>query len=117
MKLTPFQLTRYGFSLTAAILIAFGIGSLIRIGANPAGAGLYAFYAALMFLDAAFMVFCAFQLHKGTKFFFYFSVFVLAVNILLPLFDQFGLPDLLFVLSNLAALTALIMARREFLPA
>lgn len=117
MKLTPFQLTRYLFLLTAAILIAFGIGSLMRIEANPARAGLYVFYAVLMFLDAAFMAFCAFQLHKGTKFIFYFSVFVLAMNIIPTIFDQFGLPDLLFVLLNLATLAALVMARKEFQPA
>lgn len=117
MKFTPFELTRNLFFLTAALLVAFGIGSLMRIEANPARAGLYAFYAALMFLDAAFMVFCAFQLHKGTKFIFYFSVFVLAMNILPTIFDQFGLIDLLFVMLNIVALVSLVLARREFLPA
>lgn len=117
MKLTPIDLTRYLFILTAAILVAFGIGSLMRIGANPLRAGLYTFYAVLMFLDAAFMAFCAFQLHKGTKYIFYFSVFVLAMNIIPTIFDQFGWIDLLFVTLNIATLVSLILARREFQPA
>lgn len=117
MKRTPFQLTRSLFLLTTAILIAFGTGSLLRIGGNPGRAGLYAFYAVLMFLDAAFLAFCAFQLHKGTKFIFYFSVFVLAMNIIPTIFDQFGLIDLLFVMLNIATLVSLAAARKEYLPA
>ena len=116
MKLTSFEITRYLFFLTAAVLVAFGIGSLMLIGENPAGAGLYAFYAVIMLLDAAFMAFCAFQLYKGTKFIFYFSVFVLAMNILPTIFDQFGLTDLLFVLLNIATLVSLVAARKEYQP-
>lgn len=117
MRLSTFQSTRYLFLFTAAVLVVFGIGSLMRIGANPARAGLYAFYAALMFLDAAFMAFCALQLHKGTKFIFHFSVFVLAMNILPTIFDQFGWIDLFFVMLNIVTLVLLILARREFQPA
>lgn len=118
MKLMPFQLARYLFLITAAILIAFGIGSLLRIyNANPGMAGLYVFYALVMFSDAAVMAFCAWQLPKSTKFIFYFSVVVLALNIFLTIFDQFGLADLLFVLLNIATLVFLILARKEFFPA
>lgn len=117
MRLSTFQLTRYLFLFTAAVLVVFGVGSLLRIGANPARAGLYAFYAVLMFLDAAFMAFCAFQLRKGTKFVFYFSILALAMNILPTIFDQFGWIDLFFVTLNVVALVLLILVRREFRPA
>lgn len=116
MKLSAFQVTRYLFSLTVAVLVVLGVGSLLRIGGNSDRSALYAFYGAAMFGDAAFMAFCAWQLPKRTKFVFFFSVFVLALNILLTIFDQFGLADLLFVLLNIITLVFLILARKEFLP-
>ena len=117
MKVSTFQATRYLFWLTVAVLVVFGIGSLLRIGDNPSRTGLYIFYAAVMFGDALLMGLCAWQLPKRTKFVFYFSVFVLAANILPTIFDQFGLPDLLFMLLNIATLVFLVMSRRDFLTA
>ena len=117
MKISAFQLTRYLFWLTVAVLVVFGVGSLLRIGDNPSRTGLYVFYAIVMFGDALLMGFCAQQLPKRTKFIFFFSVFVLAANIIPTIFDQFGLPDLLFVLLNIATLVFLVLARKEFLPA
>ena len=115
MNLSAFQLTRYLLLLTVAVLIVFGIGSLLRIGENPDRTILYVFYAVLMVGDAALMTFCALQLHKRTKFIFYVSVIVLSLNILPTIFDQFGLADLLFLLLNLITLVFLITARKEFL--
>lgn len=117
MKLSSFQVARSLFLLTAAILVVFGVGSLLRIGAKPENTSLYTFYAILMFGDAAVMAFSAWQLPKRTKFIFYFSIVVLALNIFPTIFDQFGVMDLLFVLVNIATLTFLIPARKEFLPA
>jgi hypothetical protein len=117
MKYTPLQWTRFLVLFTVAILVVFGVGSLLRIGAKPENALLYTFYAILMFGDAAIMLFCALQLYKRTKMVFLLSAFVLFLNIFLTIFDQFGVVDLLFVSINIAALTFLILARREFLPA
>ncbi len=114
MNLSPFQTARSLFLVTVAILVVFGIGSLLRIGSKPENTLLYTFYAILMLGDAALMAFCAWQLPKRTKFIFYFSVFVLALNIFPTIFDQFGLADLLFVLLNIATLVFLILARKEF---
>jgi hypothetical protein len=117
MKLTPFQITRYLFIFTFAVLVVFGVGSLLQIFTNPDRAVLYVFYAVVMFGDAVLMGFCAWQLPKRTKFIFYFSIFVLALNIIPTIFDQFGLADLSFVLLNIATLISLFEARKEFLPA
>jgi hypothetical protein len=117
MKLSSFQLTRYLLWFTVAILFAFGVGSLLRINANPDRASLYMFYAFLMFGDAAVLLFCALLMIKRTNPTYFILVVVLALNILLTIFDQFGLVDFLFVLLNLITLTALVMARKEFLPA
>lgn len=117
MKLSTFQLTRYLFLFTVAVLAVFGIGSLLRIEANPDRTFLYVFYAVAMFGDAAAMLLCVWMLNRRMKYAFHVSVIVLALNIIPTIFDQFGLVDLLFVLLNLATLIALTLARREFLPA
>jgi hypothetical protein len=117
MKLSEYQVTRYLFVVTIAVLTVFGIGSLLRIGSNPERAGLYIFYALAMFVDAALMVVCFTMLGKRTSWAFYISLTVLAFNILPTIFDQFGLADLLFVLLNFATLIFLLRARWEFLPA
>jgi len=114
MKPSAFQATRYLFLFTVAVLVVFGIGSLLQIFTNPDRAVLYVFYAVVTFGDAVLMGFCAWQLPKRTKFMFYFSIFVLALNIIPTIFDQFGLADLLFVLLNIATLVPLIISRKEF---
>lgn len=117
MKLSAFQWSRNLFLLTVAILVVFGIGSLLRMGDNPDRIVLYVFYAFAMFGDAAAMAFCAWQLPKRTKLVFFLSVSVLALNIFPTIFDQFGLVDLLFLLLNLVTLAFLLIAHKEFLPA
>ena len=115
MKLSTFQWTRSLLLLTVIILAAFGIGSLLRISGSPDRASLYVFYSLAMFGDAAVLLFCAWLLNKKTKFAFYLLALVLALNIFLTIFDQFGWVDLLFVLLNLATLVLLILDRKEFL--
>lgn len=117
MKLSTFDLTRYFFLFTVAVLIVFGVGSLLRIHTNPDRGFLYGFYAVAMFADALAMLFCVWLLHKRMKFAFHISVLVLALNILPTIFDQLGLADLLFVLLNILTLIALLATRKELLPA
>jgi lysylphosphatidylglycerol synthetase-like protein (DUF2156 family) len=117
MKTSPLQLSRYLFLLTAAILVVFGFGSFARIGENPRQVVLYAIYAFLMFGDAAAMLICAFQLQLKKKQIFKLAVIILALNIVLTIFDQFGFIDLLFLLLNLITLIILLIARKEFDPA
>jgi lysylphosphatidylglycerol synthetase-like protein (DUF2156 family) len=113
MKLSQFQITRYLFLFTAIILAVFGIGSLLRTGANTA---LYKLYAFLMFGDAALILFCYMQMDKRTKQVYWLAFAVIALNIVLTVFDQVGVIDMLFMLVNLVALIALYLSRKEFLP-
>lgn len=117
MKISTFDLTRYLFLTTVAVLTVFGVGSLLRISANPDRGFLYGFYAVAMFADALGMLFFVWLLHKRMRFAFHISVFVLALNIILTIFDQFGFVDLLFVLLNIMTLVALFATRKELLPA
>jgi len=103
--------------LTFVILVAFGIGSLLRRPGNPERANLYIFYAVLMFIDAALMLFCALRLDKGRNYIFYFTAGVLCLNIFPTIFDQFGLVDFLFLVLNLVILTILIARHKELLTA
>ncbi|MBM4427566.1 MAG: hypothetical protein FJ031_10030 [Chloroflexi bacterium] len=114
MKLSPFQITRYLFLFTAIILAVFGIGSLMRNGDNPT---LYVFYAFAMFADAAVMVFCYYQLNRKSRLGYWLAFTILALNIILTIFDQVGVIDILFMLVNLVTLIALYLSRKEFLPA
>lgn len=117
MRLSAFEWARSLFVLTVAVLVVFGIGSLLRINSNPERAGLYTFYAFAMFTEAGLISLCAWWLRKRTKAAFFFSILILSLNIFLSIFDQFGLADLFFVLLNVATLIALLAARREFLHA
>ena len=117
MKFSAFEITRYLFWGTVAILVVLGVGSLLRIGDNPERSGLYIFYSIAFCGDALLLGFCAWKLPKRTKFFFFLSVLVLAANIIPTIFDQFGTADLLFVLLNFVTLTFLIISRKEFLTA
>ncbi|MCC6567695.1 MAG: hypothetical protein IT315_00505 [Anaerolineales bacterium] len=117
MNRSAIDSTRSIFIFTGVVLFLLGIGSLLRNASSPNQAGLYTFYVLAMFVDGALFLFCAWWLGIRTKWSFYFSLLVLAFNILPTIFDQFGLADLLFVLLNFATLIALLAARREFLPA
>jgi hypothetical protein len=117
MKISHFQLTRIFLRLTVGILVVFGVGSFLRIIGNADQATLYGFYGLAMFADAAVMLLCAWQLNRRSRFAFYLSFLVLAINIILTFFDQVGWVDILFVLLNLVPLMFLILARKEFLPA
>lgn len=117
MKLSSSQIVSYLFFLTVAILVVFGVGSLLRVNENPDRVVLYIFYALIMFSDAVIMLFCVLQLNKRKKWIYYLTVFVLCLNIILTIFDQFGLVDLLFLLLNLVTLIVLVVARKEILPA
>jgi uncharacterized membrane protein len=103
--------------LTATIPVIFGAGSLLRIHENPEGTALYAFYALIMFGDAAAISFCVLLLTKRRKQFYSLIVLVLCLNIFPTIFDQFGVVDSLFLFLNLITLAVLIVTRKEFLPA
>jgi hypothetical protein len=115
-NLSPLQSTRHLLFFTVAILVVFGIGSLLRIFGNPDRAYLYVFNALIMFGDAVAMLSCVLMLNIRKPYAFVLSIVVLTLNIFPMIFDQFGFVDLLFLLVNLIALVVLIMARKEILP-
>ena len=87
----------------------------MRVNENTGMRIFYIFYAVFMLGDAFAMLFCGLYINRKMKLVFWFAVIVLGLNIVLILFDQFGLVDLLFSLFNLITLAALIILRKEFL--
>jgi Na+/melibiose symporter-like transporter len=108
---------RYLVLITSGILAFFSIGSLTRLGLNPDAAGWIAVYAFVMLIEAVVLLFCYFRLKQRNKSIFWLACVILALNIVLPIFDQVGLADILFILLNAAALALLYISRKDFLPA
>lgn len=107
---------RYLLFITAFVLTILAAGTLMRVNENTGMRIFYILYAVLMLGDAFAMLFCGLYINRKMKLVFWFAVIVLGLNIVLTLFDQIGLVDLLFSLFNLITLAALIILRKEFLP-
>ena len=98
------------FFVTAFVLAVFGGASFSRALANP----IYNLYAVLMFVDAAVMLVCGLYINRHTQAVYWFAVMALTLNIVLTIFDQIGLVDILFAALNFVTLMALVSSRKEF---
>ena len=107
---------QYLFFFTAIVLMALSVGSMFRGGPIPNMKLLYMIYAILMLGDALAMLACGLLIRARKTAIFWFAVTLLSLNIVLTIFDQFGLVDLLFVLLNASTLGLLFSLRKEFLP-
>lgn len=106
---------KYLFFITAVLLAVLGLGSFMRVNTNPEMMIVYALYALLFFGDAIAMLVCGLYINRKIKPIFWFAVTVLSLNIILTIFDQFGLVDFLFLLLNLITLIPLLVLRKELL--
>jgi hypothetical protein len=120
MKLPPITnpalLAKYLLIFTAAVLDVFALLSFMRVNDNPDMAVIYGGYAFLMFVDAALMLVCGLRIQQGKKSTYWFAVILLGLNIILTIFDQIGLVDILFVLLNACTLYLLLAYRTAFNP-
>jgi len=112
-NLTP--LVRYSFFFTALVLAVFGVNSLMRFNPSPDIRAIYMVYGTLVLGDALAMLLCGFFINRTIPAVFWFAVTILSLNILLTIFDQIGLIDLLFVLLNASTLGLLANFRKELL--
>lgn len=113
-KFSPF--VGYLFFITAIVLVVFGISSFTRVNTDPDMKMMYNIYAVLMFGDAIAMLICGLYINRQMKLIYWFAVVVLSLNIILTVFDQVGLIDVLFMLLNVVTLAVLFVLRRELLP-
>jgi lysylphosphatidylglycerol synthetase-like protein (DUF2156 family) len=70
----------------------------------------------LMAGNALAMLACGIGLGKRSRFFYYLSLAVIGVNILLTVTDQVGLFDYITLLLDLVILTLLVASRKGFTP-
>ncbi|MCA9947636.1 MAG: hypothetical protein KC449_29350, partial [Anaerolineales bacterium] len=109
------QLIKWLFWLNAAVWLAFGIGSMVRIGTGaPGGTAVLTIIAVLMLGNVAAFLWCSWAVQKQASWYRFTVMAVLAVNILLTFTDQFGLLDFLTLLLDLIllALVLLLHAKR-----
>ena len=103
------QVTRIFFYILAALWLAVGIGYIGQ------GDGRVFFYviAALMFLSI--FVFILLGMNITKKLVYWIGVAALAACILLTIFDQFGLADLVAIILFAIPLVIMLAKRKEFL--
>lgn len=116
MKYIPPSGVRYLLFVTAIELVIFGVGTLLRISESPNLRSIYIAYAVLMFGDALVMAVCGFYIERKIKIVYWLAATILSLNIILTIFDPFGLIDILFVFLNALTLVALYILRKELLP-
>ena len=109
MKSRAVQITRIFFYLLAALWLAVGIGF---IGQSD-GRLLFYVIAGLMF--ASIFIFIALGMNITKKPVYWIGVVFLAICILLFIFDQFGLADLIALIAFIIPLVIMLVKRKEFL--
>lgn len=70
-----------------------------------------------MLVDSVIVLACYFGLRKPSKRILKVSMFILLMNMVLTIFDQIGIVDIIFIVLNLAALVLLYLSRKEIAPA
>jgi hypothetical protein len=103
------------FFLNAAIWLAFGIGSLVRLAhRNPDQPITAAVVAILMFGNVGAMLGAGLGLGRRRRWLYTLALLVLAVNIILTVTDRFGIFDLITLIIDVALLGLLIATRKLY---
>ena len=104
------------FFVNAAIWLCFCIVSLVRIGNNNSVPVITLFVVAiLMFGNAGAMLAAGITIGQGNRWYYYFAVTLLVVNIILTFTDQFGILDLLTLIIDLITLGLVLISNKAFL--
>jgi hypothetical protein len=106
-------LTQVLFILNAAIWVSFLV-LFISDQVMPGSAVLDWVIPILMAGNALAMLACGIGLRNRSRFFYYLSLAVIGVNILLTVTDQVGLFDYITLLLDLVILTLLVASRKGF---
>jgi len=101
------------FCLNAAIWLAIGVESLIRVAHDGSAHQATALIiAVMMFGNVSALILSGWGIGRGGKRFYFLAVAVLIVNIVLTVTDQFGLLDLLTLIIDFILLGILLAARK-----
>ena len=107
------QPARYLLLLISAFLSVLSILTLTRLGERPGMVGWYAIYSILMLIDSVVVLACYFRLKQRSQRVFQVSMLVVLLNMILTIFDQIGIVDVIFIVLNIIALILFYMARKE----
>jgi len=108
---------RWLFVLLGVIWFLFGVWSITRMrdsGGNLSST-ILGIIAALMFINAAILIWIGWGIGKGQRLYYYFGLLVLAGNIFLTLTDEFGFFDLITLIIAASLLILLIVTRSKYL--
>lgn len=108
MKSRAVQVTRVFFYALAALWLAVGIGYL----GQSDGQALFYVIAGMMF--ASIFVFIALAMYITRKPVYWLGAIILAVCILLTIFDEFGLADFIALVLFIIPLAFMLANRNEF---
>jgi hypothetical protein len=111
----PRLFVRYLFFFIAIVLDIFALMNFLKISDSDPNSPNYFAYALMMFLEAGAMLLSGILTHK--KLVYWFGATLLSLNIVLVIFDQIGIVDLLFALVNGFTLYVLLTYREEILAA
>jgi hypothetical protein len=92
-----------------------GLNSLLTSYEKADSSTMVFVIAILMFGNAGAFLFCGFTIGNQRRIFYWFSVLVLVVNILLTDTDQFGWLDLITMLVDLVIMGFLLFGRKKIL--
>ena len=111
----PPALAKYLFIILAAVLVIMAFMSFKRVDSTDIEQTIqYATRSFMMFIDAALMLLLAFMVSVKNKLTYQLAVVILALNIILTIFNQFDFLGIVFILLNAFALYVLIKYRDEF---
>jgi len=104
------------FFVNAAVWLAFGVFSLVRLATGTAAQTLVLLVVAiLMFGNVGAMLVAGAGIGTRRRPFYYFGAVVLVVNIVLTVTDEFGLFDFITLVIDLMLLGLLIVTRSHYL--
>jgi hypothetical protein len=113
LSVSPSLLVRYLLIFTAIILFILSAATFLRTSPDPDMKVIYVVYGILMLGDGVAMLIGGLWITK--RLVYSFVVIVLSLNIILTIFDQFGLIDFLFALLNVITLFFMLRYRKELL--
>jgi hypothetical protein len=108
MKSRAVQITRIFFYLLAALWLVVGIGYIVRYN----GQTVYWVMSGIMMVNA--FVFGAIGANITKRLVYWLGVISLAVSILLFIFDEFGVADILALIFFIIPLVIMLTKRNEF---
>ena len=116
-KLSGTKTAQVLFFINAMIWLAFGLYTLLGMVSRYPGYVMVYIVGVLMLGNVTAMALSGFLIGKKNKWFFFFALFVLAINILLTFTDQFGFFDLATLVLDLVLFVILISIRKQYLSA